>query len=390
MRIAYFDCQAGIAGDMTVAALLELGVPLAELDAVLASLPLPRTSYRIDSERVRRQGIMATRFDVRITEHQPHRHYAEIAGMIEASSLAERVKAVAQRIFFRLAEAEARVHGVEMEKVHFHEVGAVDSIVDIVGTAFCLDYLGIAEVHASAVPFGGGWVDTAHGRLPVPAPATVELLKGVPVEGAAGAGERVTPTGAAVLAELCNRFGPPPAMRIEGIGYGAGSRDFPDVPNVLRVVLGEKSVTLHGDEVVVIESHIDDMNPELLGFLMERLLAEGALDAAFAPLQMKKNRSGIRLTVLAPPASLDTLARLILTESTAIGIRHYPVRRIKLDRVSEERETSLGLVRVKVITGVDGRLRVVPEFDECRRIALERQLPLIDVYRLIERETATP
>ncbi|HEX5773860.1 MAG TPA: nickel pincer cofactor biosynthesis protein LarC, partial [Geomobilimonas sp.] len=319
---------------------------------------------------------------------QPHRHYTDISGMIEASSLAAGVKERAQRIFYRLAEAEARVHGVEIGHVHFHEVGGVDSIVDIVGTAIALDYLGVTELHVSSLPLGSGWVETAHGRLPVPAPATAELLKGMPVHGDTGPGERVTPTGAAILAALATGFGTPPAMRILGVGCGAGSREFPDVPNILRLVLGEKNGTLHHDDVIVAETHIDDMNPEILGFLMERLLERGALDVAFAPLQMKKNRPGIRLTIISSPSHLDELARMVLTETTAAGIRYYPARRLKLERIMEERETSLGRVRVKVFRDGAGLLRVAPEYEECRQLALERGLPLQEVYRIIERETS--
>jgi hypothetical protein len=388
MKILYCDCSAGIAGDMTVAALLELGVPLEHLRDQLACLPLPLSSYSIDAERVKRQGMVATHFQVRVGEHQPHRHYTDISGMIEASSLAAGVKERAQRIFYRLAEAEARVHGVEIGHVHFHEVGGVDSIVDIVGTAIALDYLGVTELHVSSLPLGSGWVETAHGRLPVPAPATAELLKGMPVHGDTGPGERVTPTGAAILAALATGFGTPPAMRILGVGCGAGSREFPDVPNILRLVLGEKNGTLHHDDVIVAETHIDDMNPEILGFLMERLLERGALDVAFAPLQMKKNRPGIRLTIISSPSHLDELARMVLTETTAAGIRYYPARRLKLERVMEERETSLGRVRVKVFRDGAGLLRVAPEYEECRQLALERGLPLQEVYRIIERETS--
>jgi uncharacterized protein (TIGR00299 family) protein len=319
-------------------------------------------------------------------EHQPHRHYTGIAGMIEESSLPEAVKATAQRIFFRLAEAEARVHGVEIGHVHFHEVGGLDSIVDIVGTAICLHHLGIGEIHASPLPLGRGFVDTAHGRLPVPAPATAELLRGIPVHGNLGEGERVTPTGAAILAALATGFGEPPPFTVEAVGCGAGDRDFPDTPNVLRVFLGERQVFPAGDEIMVLETHLDDCNPEILGFLMERLLASGALDAAFSPLQMKKNRPGVRLTVLCPPARLHGLTRMVLTETTAIGVRYYPARRSKLERSEEERDTSLGRVRVKVISEGGVVLRVAPEFEECRRLAEERGVSLAEVYRIIERE----
>jgi len=389
LKILYFDCYAGISGDMTVGALIDLGVPLDLLRESLAVLPVPLSGYSLHEEETVRRGVRATKFRVRMEEHQPHRHYSGIAAMIEQSSLPDGVKETAQRIFFRLAEAEARVHGVEIGQVHFHEVGGLDSIIDIVGTAVCLHQLGIGEICAAPLPLGGGFVETAHGRLPVPAPATAELLRGLRVHGGLGEGERVTPTGAAIVAALASGFGPPPAFTVEKIGCGAGDRDFQDAPNILRLFLGEAEAPLARDEIEVMETHIDDMNPEVFGFLMERLLAAGALDAAFSPLQMKKNRPGVRLTVLSPPALLQTLARLVLEETTAIGIRHFPAKRLKLERSLEERDTSLGMVRVKVIRDGGALLRIVPEFEECRRIALERGMPLLEVYRIVERETGS-
>ncbi|HEY6838400.1 MAG TPA: nickel pincer cofactor biosynthesis protein LarC [Geobacteraceae bacterium] len=386
MNIVYFDCFAGIAGDMTVAAFLDLGVPLDFIRDELARLSLPTAEYRLAAERVMRRGVSAMHFDVHVEGHQPHRHYTDIAAMIEASSLAPTVKERAQRIFFRLAEAEAKVHGVAMDHVHFHEVGGVDSIVDIVATSLCLDYLGITQLYASPLPWGSGFVETAHGRLPVPAPATAELLRGMPVHGETGPGERVTPTGAAILAALASGFGPAPAMRVTGIGCGAGTKDFGDMPNIVRLVMGEKSTPLGRDEVTVLETHIDDMNPEILGHLMERLLAAGALDVAFSPLQMKKNRPGTRLTVVAPPTRAEELAALVLTESTAIGVRSYQTARFVLDRRIEERDTSLGAVKVKVIGRAGEILRIVPEYEECRRLAEEKGLPLAEVYRRLERD----
>jgi uncharacterized protein (TIGR00299 family) protein len=388
LKILYFDCFAGISGDMTVGALLDLGVPLPYLKEELARLPIPLAGYRLAAEETSRRGIRAAKFQVHVTADQPHRHYADIAEMIEQSSLAAEVKEKAGRIFLRLAEAEAKVHGVELGRVHFHEVGALDSIIDIVATALSLHYLGIEEMYASALPLGSGYVETAHGRLPVPAPATAELLRGIPVHSELGAGERVTPTGAAILAALCSEFGAPPPFTITAVGSGAGDRDFPDTPNILRVMRGEKITPLPGDEILVLETHIDDMNPEILGFLMDRIQAAGALDVAFAPLQMKKNRPGVRITVLSPPVLQEKLARMLLTETSAIGVRRYPATRLKLHRSVEERDTSLGRVKVKVIHDGAALVRIAPEFEECRRIAEEQGLPLQDVYRIIERETS--
>lgn len=390
MKLLYFDCFAGISGDMTVAALLDLGVPLDLIRTELGRLPLPSANYALSSERVLRNGIVATRFVVEAVDEHHHRHYSDIAAMIEASQLAPGVRTRALAIFRRLAEAEAKVHGVEIDRVHFHEVGALDSIVDIVATAVCLDHLAIGRFHASPLPWGSGFVETAHGRLPVPAPATAELMTGMPVHGIIGPGERVTPTGAAILATLADGFGPIPAMTVSATGCGAGTKDFPDTPNVLRAVLGLREVAAGRDEVEVLETHVDDMSPELFGFLMERLFAAGALDVAFSPLQMKKNRPGTKLTVIAPPPLAETLGRLVLAESSAIGIRSHRATRLVLDRCSEERETTLGQVRVKVIRDGGKLVRVTPEFEECRRLALERGLPLMEVYRLVERETAAP
>jgi len=389
LKILYFDCFAGISGDMTVGALLELGVPLATLQSELAKLPLPRSSYTLTAEKTRRHEIVATSFLVHMEEHQPPRHYHDIAGIIERSSLAPGVKEKAQQIFFRLAEAEAKVHGVEIGQVHFHEVGGVDSIVDIVGTAICLELLGIEEIYASPLPLGSGYIETAHGKLPVPAPATAELLRGIPVHGELGSGERVTPTGAAIIATLAREFGKVPAMQITSVGCGAGARDFPDIPNLLRVVMGEKSVIVLRDAIEVIETHIDDLNPEILGYLMERLFSLGALDVAFSPLQMKKNRPGVKLTILATQELLHTLAQQVLLETSATGLRYYRAERLKLERAIESRETSFGSIKVKVIRDGGKTLRVAPEFEECRRIALASGMPLLEVYKIIERETAS-
>ncbi|WP_306534085.1 nickel pincer cofactor biosynthesis protein LarC [Geobacter sp.] len=390
MKILYFDCYAGIAGDMTVAALLDLGVPFDVVRDAVACLSLPPSSYSLAMERTSRKGIAAARFVVHVEEHQPHRHYTGIAAMIEESSLAEGVKEKAQRVFFRLAEAEAKVHGVEIGQVHFHEVGAVDSIVDIVGAAAAIDWLGIDAIHGAPLPLGSGFVETAHGRLPVPAPATAELLRGIPVHGEAGAGERVTPTGAAILAALADGFGRAPAMTVTGIGCGAGTKDFDDIPNVLRIFLGETEGRLQRDEVAVIETHIDDMNPEILGHVLERLMEAGALDAAYSPLQMKKNRPAVKLTVIVRPERRDELASLMLRETSAIGVRFYPAERLKLARDKEERHTSLGPVTVKVIRDGERVVRVTPEYDACRRIAVERGMPLLEVYRIVEREAGQP
>ena len=384
MKSAYLDAFSGLSGDMMIGALIDAGADPAGLERAVAALGL--SGYRIAVGRRDLSGIAAVKFDVAVTEPQPERHLGEILAMIERARLAPRAERAAREIFQALAEAEAKVHRTTPDEVHFHEVGAVDSIIDIVGAAWALDQLGVADLIVSPLPAGNGFVRSRHGVIPVPAPATAELLRGLPVHSAAGEGERVTPTGAAIVAALATGVGRPPAMTVTGIGYGAGSKDFPDLPNVLRLFLGERPAELARDEVQVIETHLDDMNPEVLGFVLERLLAAGAFDAAFAPLQMKKNRPAVRLTVIAPPERLEALAALILHETTAIGVRHYPVARLKLFRREEERSTSLGPVRVKVLRDGETVVRVVPEYESCRQIAEARQLPLLEVYRIVEGE----
>ena len=381
MKTLYFDCQAGISGDMTVAALFDLGVPLEHLQRELAKLALPDGSYTLSATSIKRRNMAALKFDVNVHDHHTHRHHAGIDTMIAESDLSEGVKEKARLIFRRLAEAEARVHGVTVEEVHFHEVGAIDSIVDIVGVAICLDYLGVEKIFASALPLGSGFVGTEHGRLPVPAPATAELLLGLPTHGECGPGERVTPTGAAIIASLADGFGLPPTMRIEKIGSGAGGKDFPDMPNILRAFIGSVDSATKVDQLTVMEANIDDSTPEILGYALERLLTEGARDAWFTPIQMKKGRPAVTLSLLCSPGDMDIFSRIILEETSSIGIRHYPVSRMAVARRIEERETKLGLVRFKVT-----EFGEKPEFEDCRRIALENGLSLREVYRLLQNE----
>lgn len=381
MTILYLDCHAGISGDMTVGALLDLGVPLEHLRTELGKLELPPGSYELSVSRTERQHMPALKFDVAVHDHHSHRHYPGIDTMIAASGLSESVKEMARRIFRRLAEAEALVHGVAVEEVHFHEVGAVDSIVDIVGTAICLDYLGVEAIYAGALPLGSGFVNTAHGRLPVPAPATAELLKSMQVHGDCGPGERVTPTGAAIVAALATGFGRQPAMLLEKTGSGAGGKNFPDCPNILRAFLGKTLETVgQGDEVVVVEANIDDSTPELLGYAMERLFDEGALDVYFTPIQMKKNRPGVMLSFLCRPEQIELLAKVVLSETSAIGLRYYRADRVVLHRRVVEQQTEFGSVRFKQVMGDSGELlRATPEYDDCRRIARDRGIPCREV-----------
>jgi pyridinium-3,5-bisthiocarboxylic acid mononucleotide nickel chelatase len=375
MTILYLDCQAGISGDMTVGALLDLGVPLEHLRAELDKLALPADSYSLSASRTERQHMSALKFDVAVHDHHTHRHYAGIDAMIADSALAETVKERARAIFRRLAEAEALVHGVPVEEVHFHEVGAIDSIVDIVGTAICLEYLDVEAIYTAPLPLGGGFVESAHGRLPVPAPATAELMRGMAVHGDCGEGERVTPTGAAILAALVTASGTRPAMTLTKVGSGAGAKDFSDRPNILRAFLGTSAVA-GSEEVVEVSCNLDDVTPEVIGYVQELLLESGALDVWLAPVQMKKGRPGTVLSFLCAPPDLERLAALLMAETGTLGVRYSSLRRIVQSRRIEARDTQFGPVRFKV-----GEFGEKPEYEDCRRIARERGIPCRDIMQ---------
>ncbi len=390
MKLLYLDCFAGISGDMFLGALIDLGVSEGALRGELAKLKLP--GYTISTRRVVKQNISATKFDCIEAQHpvmkhgHDHRGFTEIAGMITGSGLSDNVKRRALSVFKRIGEAEAKIHDVPLTQIHFHEVGAVDSIVDIVGACIALETLGVDEVQAAPPRLGSGFVETAHGKFPVPAPATLELLKGVPVQSSDSPRsergepvELVTPTGAALLAEFCTKFGPMPAMSIEKIGYGAGTRDLEKTPNVLRVVLGEAS-SGDADVVGVIETNIDDMNPQLFGVVMERLLATGALDVFFTSIQKKKNRPGTLLTVLCERNDIDRMTELLLSHTTSFGVRVHEAHRRKLAREIVKVATKFGEIEVKV-----GRLagKVVsrsPEYESCKQAAAKAGVAVKDVY----------
>ncbi len=375
MKILYFDCFSGVSGDMTLAALLDLGLPLEKLREELKKLALE--NYSLEVHPGNRSGIAALGLEVKVgPREENHRHFSQIREMILKSLLAPEVKEVSLAIFQRLAEAEARVHKKTVEEVHFHEVGAVDSIVDIVGTAIGLHYFKPQKIFTSELPVGRGFVQCQHGRLPLPAPATVEVLKGYPVKSVPVEGELVTPTGAAIVAALSSKVSPFPSMIVEKIGYGMGKKEFPDRPNLLRLVLGETSEDYLTDRAIVLESNLDDMNPEFYDYLMERLFQKGALDVALSPLQMKKNRPGTLLRVIAEEKDAEALSELILRESTTLGVRSFSVDRKKLPREVREVETRYGKIRVKV----SGEVRFQPEYDDCRRIAREKGVPIQEVY----------
>ncbi|MGH9159863.1 MAG: nickel pincer cofactor biosynthesis protein LarC [Vicinamibacteraceae bacterium] len=379
MSIAYLDCASGVSGDMTLAALVDAGADLTAIQAGIDSLGLP--TCRLVVSAVTKRGFRATQVTV---EHQPeraHRHLHHITAMIERSTLAPRASRLAIAVFTRLAEAEAKVHGTTIQKVHFHEVGAVDSIADIVGSAIGFDLLDIEQVVASPVPTGSGFVTIAHGRCSIPAPATGELLRGVPLSSFSVEGELTTPTGAALLTTLAERFGPLPAMRISSIGYGAGQHDF-DHPNILRLFVGDAiagTASIEDDTIVLLETNLDDVDGESIGYCVERLWEAGALDVCASAIQMKKGRPGVLLAVQARPADADRLEAIIFRDTMTLGVRRQTVTRHLLQREAREVLTEWGVVRGVVAHLPDGSARFAPEYESCRQVATANHLPLARV-----------
>lgn len=390
--LAYFDCFSGISGDMTLGALIDLGVPLKYLQDRLTSIPLK--DFDITVTPVHRNGIRAMSVSVGMYDDQTARNFADIRSLIENCPLSERIRSTSLKIFKKLAASEAHIHNCSTEEVHFHEVGGIDAIVDIVGTAICLDYLGIKSIIASHIPLGKGFVTCSHGKLPVPAPATLDILKRVPVYGTDIPHELVTPTGAAIIVTLAEGFGPMPDMDMTGVGYGAGQRELEAGPNLLRIITGTGLETASGspgevpeDHIYILETCIDDMNPELFGYLMDRLFADGALDVYWIPVYMKKNRPGTLLQVLCHPDDKDNLIGRILSETTTLGVRYYESRRRLLWRDRFEVKTTYGDIPVKRVKDLQGNIRIVPEYEVCEKIARERNIPLRIVYDTITRET---
>ena len=372
MKICYLDAFSGIAGDMTVGALLDAGGDAPALFAALESLNTG-ASYR--AEKTKRHGIAATKFDVDHGEQKAHRHLAPILRMIDgAALLTPRTKKMASDVFRKLGDAEASVHGVSIEKVHFHEVGAVDSIADIVGACHLLDQLGIDEVRSSALNVGSGTVTADHGVMPVPTPATARLLEGLPIYSSGPIFELTTPTGAALAATLSTQWGTLPPMKITSSGYGAGTKDFPTQANVLRVLIGELLTAAESETVSVIEANIDDSTPQLLGHAMDRLLDSGALDVTLQPLLMKKSRQGTLVTVIARPEHRDKLAAILMAETTTLGIRMHMAERRTAPRQMVAVETPWGTVNVKVTAQ-----GFTPEYEDCRKLAVEAGVPLRQV-----------
>jgi pyridinium-3,5-bisthiocarboxylic acid mononucleotide nickel chelatase len=385
VKIAYGDLIGGISGDMFVGAMLDAGLPLNRLKSELKKIPTLRYTLTASTKTV--HSIRALRFQVVCRDKEPARSWKQIRHLITGSSLRPKVKETGIDIFSRLAEAEGKIHGVAPEKVHFHEIGATDSIVDIMAAAIGAYELGIDAFHFSRIPLGRGLTRALHGPLPVPGPATLELLKGLPVQGIDLDGETVTPTGAAILSTLGKSFGVQPNMTIEKIGYGAGQRDFANRPNLFRLVIGAVATPWNQEEMLVIETNIDDMNPEFYDYVFDRLLAAGARDVFLSPIQMKKNRPATLLRVIAEPKDREALARVILSETSTIGVRYYPVGRIILKRISKKLKTRHGTIRVKVVEEPNGTRRVTPEYDDLKRIATAKKIPLKLLYDELARSS---
>lgn len=380
MRIAYLDCFSGISGDMTIAAFLDAGLKLSVLSRELKKLHIK--GYELRARKVLRGGIVGTKFDcIKTGEYTGHRKLEDIIAIIRKSSLGAGVKKLALDIFNNIGSAEAKIHGFPKgEAVWLHELGDIDSIVDIVGVAIAIDSLGIDEVYASGINMGSTSVKTAHGSIPIPSPAALELLKGAPVKISDLRAELVTPTGAGVLKTLTKGFGVMPSMKINKIGYGAGSRQIEGFPNMLRILIGSSSApAFNEDNVMVAETNIDDMNPQHLEYVFEKLFSAGALDVYSSGIQMKKSRPALKLSVICAPKDLKMISSVIFSETTTIGIRYYAAGRYKLERRTVTARTKYGKVRVKVSERPGGTLTAVPEYDDCRRIAKTRGIPIGEV-----------
>ena len=384
MNIGYFDCFSGASGDMILGALVACGLDPDDLRSDLALLPV--SGYTIEAREVRKQGFAAVKVEVTVGEEQPHRHLHHITDIIDGSSLPEPVRHQSKAIFTRLAEAEAAVHGTSIEKIHFHEVGAVDAIVDVVGAVCGVHRLGLSRITCSPIPTGSGTVTCQHGVMPVPAPATAELLKGVPLAECDESGELTTPTGAAILTTLSDSFGPLPAMRIRQTGYGAGTRDGRSRPNVLRLLIGEAAETTdEQDEVVVLEANLDDATGEQVGAAYDALFAAGALDVFTTPIAMKKNRPGVMLSVIVGWKDAAACETVLFDHTTTFGVRRHVCGRTKLSRESVAVETEFGTVRVKIGHRAGRVVRISPEFDDCLAAARQRDVPVREVMFAAER-----
>jgi uncharacterized protein (TIGR00299 family) protein len=384
MRIAYFDCFSGISGDMFVGALLDAGLKIEILEKELNKLNL--SGYQLEVNKVLKKGISASQFKVKIQEKGVERRFKDILNILEESKLDEEIKNEVKKIFFKIAEAESKIHQEDIEKIHFHEIGGLDSIIDISSAVIGIKALEIKEIYSSPLPLGKGFVQCAHGILPLPAPATLELLKNIPTYSGGMESEMVTPTGAAIISTLTKDFGERPLMKIEKIGYGAGEREF-SIPNLLRVSIGEKILSdrdlmdgyVH-DEALLIETNIDDMNPEFYDYIMDKLFSQGALDVFLTPIQMKKNRPAQMFSIIVYEQNLKEILKVLFSESTTLGVRIKEVKRLKLTQQNFIAETKYGKIKVKVGIFKEDIKTIAPEYQDCQKIAQQYQVPLKEIY----------
>ena len=384
MKIAYFDTIAGISGDMTLGAFISAGVSLDYLSNEISKLDLHGVEFQ--ATHLERSGITAVKLDVIISDQHHNRNIHDILEIINRSTLSDCVKENAKKIFMQLAHAEAKIHSMSIDDVHFHEVGALDAIVDIVGAAICLEKFGIKKVYSSPIKLGsGGFVDAAHGQLPLPAPAVAEILKGYPTVLTDVPFELTTPTGAAIVKAISSGVLSNEQIIFEDIGYGAGSGEIKSIPNLLRVMIGELEQSGEEEESVIVETNIDDMNPEIYPFVIEQLLSHGADDAFLIPIIMKKGRPGVLLSAITSRSKLDDITNVFFSQTSTLGIRMQHINRRKVVREQREIESKLGKIKVKVVK-YNGKERFIPEYEECRRLAIEKNIPLIEIYRNLEIE----
>jgi len=384
MKIAYFDCFSGISGDMTVGALLDAGLKIETLEKELKKLGL--SGYQLEVNKVVKKGISATQFKVRIKEEGVERRFKDILTILEKSKLDEEIKKETKKIFFNIAQAESKIHRKDIDKIHFHEIGGLDSIIDITSAVIGIKTLGIEEIYSSALPVGKGFVKCAHGVIPVPAPATLELLKNIPTYSGGIESEMITPTGAGIIGTLAKSFRERPLMKIERTGYGAGEKEF-TIPNLLRVSIGEKILKDEhskdgyvSDEAVLIETNIDDMNPEFYDYIMEKLFSQGALDVFLTPIQMKKNRPAHMFSIVVYEQNLKEILEVLFSESTTLGVRIREIKRLRLAQQNFIAETKYGKIRVKVGIFKGDIKNVAPEYEDCKKIAKQYKVPLKEVY----------
>ena len=384
MKIAYFDCFSGISGDMTVGALLDAGLKIETLEKELKKLGL--TGYQLEVNKVVKKGISATKFKVKIKEEGVERRFKDILIILEKSKLDEEIKNETKKIFFNIAQAESKIHHKDIDKIHFHEIGGLDSIIDITSAVIGIKTLGIEEIHSSALPVGKGFVKCAHGVIPVPVPATLELLKNIPTYSGGIESEMITPTGAGIISTLAKSFGERPLMKIEKIGYGAGEKEF-TIPNLLRVSIGEKILNDENikddyisDEAMLIETNIDDMNPEFYDYIMDKLFSQGALDVFLTPIQMKKNRPAHMLSIIVYEQDLKEILEVLFSESTTLGVRLREIKRLRLGQQNFIAETKYGKIKVKVGIFKGEIKNIAPEYEDCKKMAKQHHVPLKEIY----------